>query len=160
MTAPPKDNNVGEMAPGIPLDDFPPYLLNRIVSRINTNLGEALKSTGITVPIYRVLAVLIAGDGRSVNELAVYTVTEQSTLSKILVRMEVQGLISRRPGANDGRVVQIFITDSGRTAYHQVLPIALAHYEQAMTGLSTTERDSLVEMLHRMLDNVRISPFP
>lgn len=160
VTAAPDGGGAGEMAPGIPLDDFPPYLLNRIVNRINTNLGEALKSTGITVPIYRVLAVLIAGDGRSVNELAVYTVIEQSTLSKILARMEAQGLISRRPDSNDGRVVQIFITDAGRTAYSQVLPTALAHYQQAVAGLSSAERASMVALLHRVLDNVRRSPFP
>lgn len=148
------------MAPGVPLDDFTPYLLNRIVNRINTNLGEALKSTGITVPLYRVLAVLIAGDGRSVNELAVYTVTEQSTLSKILARMETQGLVTRQANAEDGRVVEICITDAGRSAYAQVLPIALAHYEQAVAGLSPTERVDLVAMLHRVLDNVRCSPFP
>jgi len=150
----------GEMAPGVPLDDFTPYLLNRIVNRINTNLGEALKAAGITVPIYRVLAVLVAGDGRSVNELAVYTVTEQSTLSKILARMEGQGLIERRASQQDGRVVEIWISSAGRTAYERIMPIALSQYEQAMSGLSAGERDRLVETLHRILENVRHSPFP
>lgn len=159
-TAAPGDGGAGEMAPGIPLDDFTPYLLNRIVNRINSNLGEALKSTGITVPIYRVLAVLIAGDGRRVNELAVYTVIEQSTLSKILARMEAQALISRQADANDGRVVQIFITDAGRAAYDLVLPTALAHYQQAVAGLNSAERTSMVALLHRVLDNVRRSAFP
>lgn len=150
----------GEMAPGVPLDDFAPYLLNRIVNRINTNLGEALKDAGITVPIYRVLAVLEAGDGRSVNELAVYTVTEQSTLSKILARMEAQGLVERRANRQDGRVVEIWITDTGRSAYERIVPIALSHYEQAMSGLGPEERGRLVETLHRILENVRNSPFP
>ena len=150
----------GEMAPGVALDDFAPYLLNRIVNRINTNLGDALKETGITVPIYRVLAVLIAGDGRSVNELAVYTVIEQSTLSKILARMDAQGLIARHAGRDDGRVVEIHITEAGRRAYERVVPIALSHHEQAMTGLTAKERKSMVEILHRVLDNVRHSPFP
>lgn len=150
----------GEMAPGVPLDDFPPYLLNRIVSRLNTNLGEALKQTGITVPIYRVLAVLISGDRRSVNELAVYTVIEQSTLSKILARMEAQGLVSRQSNRDDGRVVEICITAEGRAAYDRVIPVALAQYEQAVAGLSEEKRKDLIETLHRVLDNIRNSPFP
>lgn len=150
----------GEMAPGVTLDDFPPYLLNRIVNRINTNLGEALKAQGITVPIYRVLAVLIAADCRSVNELAVYTVTEQSTLSKILARMEAQSLVSRRQNRRDGRVVEICITEAGRSAYEHIMPVALSQYEQAMAGLTQPEREALVGTLHRVLDNVRHSPFP
>ncbi|MGI9414646.1 MAG: MarR family winged helix-turn-helix transcriptional regulator [Hyphomicrobiales bacterium] len=150
----------GEMAPGVPLDDFPPYLLNRIVNRINTNLGEALKAIGASVQQYRVLAVLIAGDRRSVNELAVYTVTEQSTLSKILDRMAAQGLVERRPNRKDGRVVEICITGGGRAAYDRILPIALAQYRDAVDGLSDDERTRMVETLHRVLDNVRRSPFP
>ncbi len=160
VTAERADSAAGEMAPGVPLDDFAPYLLNRIVNRLNTNLGDAFKQTGITVPIYRVLAVLIAGDGRSVNELAVYTVIEQSTLSKILARMETQGLVTRQPGRDDGRVVEIHVTDAGREAYERIVPIALSHHEQAMAGLSARERENMVEILHRVLDNIRHSPFP
>ncbi len=160
VTVAPADASEGQMAPGVLLDDFAPYLLNRIVNRINANLSDALKETGITVPIYRVLAVLIAGNGRTVNELAVYTVIEQSTLSKIFARMESQDLVTRRPNRDDRRVVEIHITDAGRNAYERVLPIALSHHEQAMSGLSAPERESLVAILHRVLDNVRHSPFP
>jgi DNA-binding MarR family transcriptional regulator len=160
VTARCADYVAGEMAPGVPLDDFPPYLLNRIVNRINANLSDALKRTGITVPIYRVLAVLIAGDGRRVNELAVYTVIEQSTLSKILARMKARGLVSRRPNRDDGRAVEIHITDVGRKAYQSIVPIALSHHDQAMEGLSIDERKHMIEILHRVLENVRHSPFP
>jgi DNA-binding MarR family transcriptional regulator len=153
-------HNEGEMAPGVRLDDFLPYLLNRIVNRLNMALAEDLKTIGATVPEYRVLAVLMARDGRSVNELSVYTVIEQSTLSKLLLRMESSGLIARHNDASDGRVVNVYLTDAGRAVFAKVLPGALDHYRTAIRGLDETERASLVRTLHRVLDNVRVSPFP
>lgn len=150
----------GEIAPGVRLDDFLPYLLNRIVNRLNMKLAEDLKAIGMTVPQYRVLAVLMAGDGRSVNELSVYTVTEQSTLSKLLLRMESSGLVRRQSNAADGRIVNVYITEDGRAAFARVLPPALEHYRTAIKGLDEAEFRALTATLHRVLDNVRISPFP
>ncbi len=150
----------GEMAPGMPLDDFPPYLLNRIVNRLNTNLTDELKTIGVTLQQYRILAVLVARDERNVGELAVYTVTEQSTLSKMLDRMEEAGLVVREPDPKDRRVVQISITESGQAAYERILPIAMKHYHRALLGLTEEEHETLVDLLHRVLENVRRSPFP
>jgi len=150
----------GEMAPGVRLDDFLPYLLNRIANRLNMALAEDLKTIGVSVPEYRVLAVLAAKDGRTVNELSVYTVIEQSTLSKLLLRMHAAGLVERRGDASDGRVVNVYMTAAGRAAFAKVLPLALDHYRAAIDGLDDEERATLVRTLHRVLDNVRISPFP
>lgn len=145
---------------GFELDNFLPYLLNRVVNRLNQSLASDLKAIGLTAPQYRVLAVLKARDGRNVNELAVYTVTEQSTLTKILGRMEDTGLIERRPDRVDRRVVNIFLTAKGDTAFNQVLPVALKHYDQAIEGLDDTAHQELIAALHKILGNVRVSPFP
>ena len=157
MTGDPKP---GEIAPGIRLDDFLPYLLNRIVNRLNQNLAEDLKAIGVSLQHYRVLAVLVAGEGRTINELAVYTVTDQSTLSKLLDRMEAKGLVRRRPDSSDGRAVNIHLTARGRKAYAEILPLALNHYERAIKGLTKPERRALVDTLGHVLENVRQSPFP
>lgn len=150
----------GELAPGIPLGEFLPYLMNRIVNRLNVDLAGELKEIGVPIQFYRVLAVLAAGQGRTVNELAVYTITEQSTLSKTLGRMAAAGLIRRRPSPEDGRVVLIEMTPAGRAAYADILPIALKHYRRAVDGLDEAEFGGLLRGLRRVLDNVRASPFP
>ena len=40
------------------LDDLLPYLMNRLVARLNQNLGEDLRKRGFTFQDWRVLAVL------------------------------------------------------------------------------------------------------
>lgn len=150
----------GEIAPGVKLDDFLPYLLNRISSRLNRNLSGDLKTIDRSIQAYRVLATLTARDGRSINELSVYSMTEQSTLSKIIERLEKASLVARKPSPEDGRVVLVCLTREGRRAYEEIWPYALKHYRQALAGLSEKEHETLIDLLHRVLNNVRATEFP
>ena len=156
----PPDRHGGEIAPGLLLDDFLPYLLNRIVNRLNLDLAEDLQGEAMTLQQYRVLAVLMAGDGRNVGELSVYTVIAQSTLSKLLERMARIGLVERRQGDRDGRVVTIHITDKGRAGFSRILPVALHHFDTAFAGIEEDERRRFAAILHKVLDNVRKSQLP
>ena len=52
------------------LDDLLPYLMNRLVSRLNQNLGERLRRRGHSFQEWRVLAVLAADDGITLSQLA------------------------------------------------------------------------------------------
>lgn len=147
------------LAKGVALDDFLPYLLNRIANRLNSDLAEELRGVGMTLADWRVLAVLKVRDGRSISELSVYTVIEQSTLSRIIDRMVRAGLVVRRPGDRDARRVMIFLTPRGRAAFRKALRIAFRHYEHAVAGLDEAELTRLIATLHRILENVRRSPY-
>jgi len=154
------DRPTRPLAGNLSLDDFLPYLLNRISSRLNADLAEELKTIGASLPIWRVLAVLHVAEGRTIGELAVYTVIEQSTLSRIVDRMEKAGLVERRPAAADARVVEVLMTADGRAMFQKIMPIAMNHYRRAVSSLSEAERDTLIGTLHRILDTIRASEFP
>ena len=99
---PPKARKGRDMlATGLALDDFLPYVFNRVTNRLNLNLLEVLRPRGITVPRWRVLAVLGARDGRNIGELSAFTIIEQPTLSRVVGQMERDGLVSRRPDGQD-----------------------------------------------------------
>src|SRR5918996_5704631 len=76
--------SIGEIG----LDHFAPYLLNRIAARWNADLAAELKEHDLNTIQMRTLAVLFLMSGATVNELAVYAVTEQSTMSRALDGME------------------------------------------------------------------------
>jgi len=142
------------------LDNFLPYLLNRISNRLNTDLGDELRSIGVTVPYWRVLATLHVGDGRSIGELSVYTITEQSTLSRVVDRMAAAGLVTRRSPPEDARVARVFLTDEGRATLNRILPIAMRHYRRAISGLTEDEHRTLIDILHKILGTVRATLYP
>ena len=144
---------------GVNFDDYLPYLLNRIVNRHNTALANDLKQHGVTMAYYRVLCVLAAQKAKTVSELAIYTVTEQSTLSKILDRMGEAEIIKRVVDQNDKRIVNIFLTPKGHDAFTQIRPIAQKHYENSIAGLSQEQHQGLLQSLHHILNNLRQSPY-
>jgi DNA-binding MarR family transcriptional regulator len=135
------------------LDEFLPYLMNRLVARMNQNLGEQLRSQGYTFQNWRILAVLAAHKAVNLTELTEATVLPQPSVSRNVASLERKGLLKRRTGARDSRVVEISITPRGRTVYDRMLRMALAEDRAAMKGISRSEADALRAALHVMMKN-------
>jgi DNA-binding transcriptional ArsR family regulator len=80
--------------------------MNRIMGRYNAVAARRDGGLGLTTPKMRALAVLSVIEGPLIRELAVYTVVEQSTLSRALDQLDADGLIRREPDANDSRATR------------------------------------------------------
>ena len=129
--------------------------MNRIMGRYNANLRDSLRKHGLTVPQVRALAVLSVMDGVPVNDLSVYTVTEQSTMSRTLDALEGQGLVRREQAETDSRVRKVFLTDEGRAEFGRAWPFMHDLYETMFDGIDDQEYAALIATLHKMLRNVR-----
>lgn len=137
-----------------------PYLMSRIVNRLNQRLVAALKTLGLTFRHWRVLAFLAAAERRTIAELAQYTVTPHSTLSRFLDRMERAGLVRRAESAHDLRAIELRLTPRGRALYERILPLALEINAQLLAGFSAAERAQLERLLARMRDNLGLDSTP
>lgn len=143
----------------IGLEDFAPYLLNRIAARWNSDLQLRLKEHGLSTMQMRTLAVLSIMPGATVNELAVYTVTEQSTMSRALESMVREGFVRRRNRPEDARVRELHLTDAGREAFRRFWPEMHEAFRRMFAGLSEAEYETLVSLLTRVLRNIRRHDF-
>lgn len=139
----------------IGLSRFEPYLMNRIMGRWNSNLQEGMSNKGLTVVKMRTLAVLSVVSGLTVSQLSIYSVIEQSTLSRSLDGMEQQGFIRREAGKKDGRVREIFITTKGREAFDIFWPDMYENFNNLFAGIEDAEREAFSKTLHKLLDNIR-----
>jgi DNA-binding MarR family transcriptional regulator len=140
----------------IGLQQFAPYLMNRIMGRYNAALSEELARHSLTVPQVRALAVLsVVTDGVPINDLAVYTVIGQSTMSRTVDALEAQGLVRRETGERDTRVRKVFLTDSGRAEFGRAWPYLHDAFETMFCGIDDAEYAALVATLNKMLNNVR-----
>ncbi len=146
---------LGEMG----LDNFAPYLMNRIMGRYNAVLREEMSQLGLTTPQMRSLAVLSVIDGPLIRELAVYAVVEQSTLSRALDTLDQNGLIRREADSQDNRGTRIFLTDEGREALEQLWPHMADAYDAMFKGIGEDEKRAFVATLQTMLRNIRKHDF-
>lgn len=150
-----------DAAPGlgdIGLDNFAPYLMNRAIGRWNAGLRAVLKEHGLTTAQMRALAVLSVRSGITIVELAVYTVIEQSTLSRTLEGLEARGLVRRAAREGDGRAREVFLTEAGAAAFARFWPEMLAGYEQMLDGVTEQERAVFITVLQKILRNIRLHP--
>jgi DNA-binding MarR family transcriptional regulator len=137
------------------LDASVPYLMNRVVARMNRELEARLKPLGATFQHWRILAVLARDDGSSITHLARYAVVPHSSLSRLLSRMEAEGLVRRDGDEQDGRSVTVWVTPAGTALYRRMLPMAIDIRERALQGVATDEREALHRLLDRMMDNLQ-----
>jgi DNA-binding MarR family transcriptional regulator len=142
----------------IGLENFPPYLMNRIMGRYNAALREEMAKLGLTTPKMRSLAVLSVMDGLLIGELAVYAIAEVSTLSRALDALERDGLVKRVADKDDSRAVRIHITQKGRETHEQLWPHLANAYKQMFRGISDAEQRAFVATLQTILKNVRKHP--
>ncbi|MFY9212029.1 MAG: MarR family transcriptional regulator [Aestuariivita sp.] len=146
---------LGEMG----LENFAPYLMNRIMGRYNAALRAEMADLGLTTPQMRSLAVLSVVNGILIRELAVYAVVQQSTLSRALDTLDQTGLIRREPDEQDSRATRVFITDTGRQAYDRLWPHMSQASEAMFRGIDDNQRRAFVGTLQTMLRNIRKHDF-
>ncbi|RWN35450.1 MAG: MarR family transcriptional regulator [Mesorhizobium sp.] len=139
----------------IGLQQFAPYLMNRIMGRYNATLRDDFRKQGLTIPQVRTLAVLSVTDGITVNDLSVYTVIEQSTLSRTLDSLEGQGLVRREQGVIDSRIRHVFLTDEGRAEFARAWPAMHDAFEAMFDDIDDAEYSALIATLLKMLKNIR-----
>ena len=143
----------------IGLQNFAPYLMNRIMGRYNAGLRKDMAALGLTTPKMRSLAVLSVIDGLQIRELAVYAVVEQSTLSRALDALTAEGLIRRESDQQDSRATRVFITQAGRASFEAMWPTMAKTYARMFTGISAEEHAAFVATLQKVLKNVRKHDF-
>jgi DNA-binding MarR family transcriptional regulator len=139
----------------IGLGNYAPYLMNRIMGRYNAALRDEMAELGLSTPKMRALAVLSVVQAPLIRELAVYTVTEASTLSRTLDQLQADGLIRRETDPSDSRAIRVHATDAGRATFATLWP-HMAHAQSRMfRGIDDTERAAFVGTLQKMLANIR-----
>lgn len=139
----------------IGLTNFGPYLMNRIMGRYNAGFRAEMAEMGLTTPKARSLAVLSVIEGPLVGELSVYTVTEQSTLSRALEQLNADSLIRREADSVDSRAVRVFITDAGRAVFEELWPHMVDAQARMFHGIPDDERRAFIATLQKMLVNIR-----
>jgi DNA-binding MarR family transcriptional regulator len=139
----------------IGLTNFAPYLMNRIMGRYNAGFREELAGLGLTTPKARALAVLSVVEAPLIGELAVYTVTEQSTLSRALDQLQADSLIRRTTDTEDSRATRVMITDAGRAVFADLWPHMHEAEDRMFKGIPDAERQAFLTTLQKMLVNIR-----
>jgi DNA-binding MarR family transcriptional regulator len=138
------------------LDDYLPYLANRVGTIIAEQFAaEGLTPLGLSIAMWRVMAVLASAGSQRQIDLAEHTSIEVSTLSRIVTRMVRMGVVSRTRSSSSTREVIVKLTAKGNAQVARLIPIARDYETVAAAGLRPAALAELKRHLRRIYANMR-----
>lgn len=83
----------------------------------------------------RLLNLLDAADGITVNEIARRTHIDKAWVSRSLRRLEEAGLLSRHDSSTDARICVVRLSARGRAALDRIRPVTSAREKRLLEGI-------------------------
>jgi MarR family transcriptional regulator, organic hydroperoxide resistance regulator len=141
------------------LGDYLPYLVNRVGTIIADQFSaEALAEHGLSIAMWRVMAVLASSGGQRQIDLADRTSIDASTLSRLVSRLVRMGLATRVRSASSNREVAVTLSAKGNALVARLIPIARQFETDAIGGLPPGDLMVLKRCLRRMYGNMQKRP--
>ncbi|MET9441858.1 MarR family transcriptional regulator [Streptomyces sp. NPDC006610] len=103
-------------------------------ARTSCELDRALHRHGLCASDFEVLDVLADGCGFRVQEIAERVHLSQSALSRLIARLEKDGLVVRGMCQEDRRGVRVALTEKGRALHGEVLPVQRSVLTRMLAG--------------------------
>ena len=135
----------------IKLDEYIPFRLSILSRAVSRSLAKQYsKYFNITIPEWRVLAVLASQQPLAANEMGDRTNLDKVKLSRAINRMLATGLLEKEKDPHDKRRILLRVSAGGWDTYRRIVPIALTHQTELLSVLSPEERSLLTSLINKL----------
>jgi DNA-binding MarR family transcriptional regulator len=133
------------------LDSFVPYRLSVLTNRVSGAIARHYSERfDLSVPEWRVIAVLGQAPGLSAREVAKRTAMDKVQVSRAVQSLLAAKRLTRTAHLQDGRVAHLSLSARGRAIYDEVVPLALSLERQFLSVLGPGEQKSLDTLLTKL----------
>jgi DNA-binding MarR family transcriptional regulator len=133
------------------LADFLPYRFSILSERLSRAFGERYgRAFGLSVPEWRVMAVLGERTQCSTKEVIVQTEMDRVKVSRAVTRLVDMALVNQTPLPEDQRAHMLSLTQRGLGIYHQIIPIAHKLQAEFVAVLDPQEMRALETILTKL----------
>lgn len=138
------------------LDQFIPYRLSVLSNTVSMSIARAYeREFGLTIPEWRVLAVLARYPELSAIEVAERTAMDKVAVSRAVRRLLARRRLNRAYDKSDQRRSILKLSALGESVYREVAPLALRYEEQLLDALSDSDRRALDRLMSRLMERAR-----
>ena len=128
------------------------HLMNQL-DRVHSRFSPRLVAEPPT--IHRMAAMLYGDPKPTMGELSKGLSLPLSTVSRIISMLEEQGFAKRLPDAEDGRVIRVDLTDTGRQVYEAMQSHAMHSAQKVLDCLTPEEQIILLTLLGKVASNLK-----
>lgn len=143
--------------PRLQLDRFLPYRLSVLSNLVSSAIAGSYSSRfGISIPEWRVMAVLAMQPELSAAQVAERTAMDKVAVSRAVSSLLDKGRIERSVSPGDRRRSILKLSTEGVNIYREVVPLALRHEQSLLDVLDSTDRVALERILDTLLGRARV----
>jgi DNA-binding MarR family transcriptional regulator len=136
---------------GLELERFLPYRLSVLSNIVSARIARAYEAQfGLSIPEWRIIAVLARYPGLSAREAAERTAMDKVMVSRAVAGLLKDGRIARRAATHDRRFSTLSLTAKGRAIFAKVAPVARAIEGKLLSVLAPDEFESLDGLLAKL----------
>jgi DNA-binding MarR family transcriptional regulator len=134
------------------LEEFLPYRLSVLSNRVSRAIARRYaKAFDLTIPEWRVIAVLGRRPGLTAKEVTEATEMDKVAVSRAVARLVRARRVASRADREDARRQLLALTREGESLHARIAPIALASEERLLRALDARERMQLDALIDRLL---------
>ena len=143
------------------LEDFLPYRLAILSHTVSTLIARVYdKRFGLTIPEWRVIAIVGRFPGLSAVEVAERTMLDKVAVSRAVTKLIKAGRIDREFADADRRRSILTLSGEGRKVHDKVAPLALSMEQDLLHGLDADQVETLNTVIERLLARARLISAP
>jgi DNA-binding MarR family transcriptional regulator len=134
------------------LEDFLPYRLAVLSNTVSTTVARAYdKRFNVSIPEWRVIAVLGRFPGLSAVEVAERTLMDKVAVSRAVTKLIKNGRIDREFADSDKRRSILNLSEDGKQLHDEIAQLALQFERDLLHGFSEEEMNNLNSIMERLL---------
>jgi len=134
------------------LEKFLPYRLSVLSNTVSSAIAAAyFANFGLSIPEWRVMAILAANPGLSAAEVTARTAMDKVAVSRAVATLLAAGRLRRTTVPADRRRTHLALTPAGAGVYSRVVPMALEYERKLVAPLSRRDRATLDRILRELL---------
>jgi len=134
------------------LEDFLPYRLAVLSNTVSTTVARAYdKRFNVSIPEWRVIAVLGRFPGLSAVEVAERTLMDKVAVSRAVTKLIKNGRIDREFADSDKRRSILNLSEDGKKLHDEIAQLALQFERDLLHGFSEEEMNNLNSVMERLL---------
>jgi DNA-binding MarR family transcriptional regulator len=100
------------------------------------------------------LALILENDGISQRDLAQRLDMRPSSVTEMIVKMESEGLVTRRQDENDQRVMRVYLTEEGKNYACNIDKDINSFMDSIFGVLTETEREQMFTITEKLCKNL------
>jgi DNA-binding MarR family transcriptional regulator len=145
------------MSTDLKLEEFLPYRLAVLSNTVSTTVARAYdKRFNVSIPEWRVIAILGRFPGLSAVEVAERTMMDKVAVSRAVTKLIKKGRVDRQFADADKRRSILNLSEEGRKLHDEIAELALGFERDLLQGLSADELEQLNGIMERLLARARL----